>query len=84
MFGDVAVSGADEVKRNWDEIKREEKKQRAERGGYLSPRTDCSAWSLGPARRGLDPWMALRAAARRYRDLVRAWEWSLSCRTLVR
>ena len=25
VFGDVTVSGADEVKRNWDEIKREEK-----------------------------------------------------------
>ncbi len=26
VFGDVTVSGADEVKRNWDEIKREEKR----------------------------------------------------------
>ena len=33
VFGDVTVSGADEVKRNWDEIKREEKRQRAEREG---------------------------------------------------
>jgi XTP/dITP diphosphohydrolase len=33
VFGDVTVSGADEVKRNWDEIKREEKKIRAERNG---------------------------------------------------
>jgi XTP/dITP diphosphohydrolase len=33
VFGDVAVSGADEVKRNWDEIKREEKRARAERQG---------------------------------------------------
>ena len=31
VFGDVTVSGADEVKRNWDEIKREEKRARAER-----------------------------------------------------
>jgi XTP/dITP diphosphohydrolase len=31
VFGDVTVSGADEVKRNWDAIKREEKKARAER-----------------------------------------------------
>ena len=33
VFGDVTVSGADEVKRNWDEIKREEKRARAERTG---------------------------------------------------
>jgi uncharacterized protein YabN with tetrapyrrole methylase and pyrophosphatase domain len=29
VFGDVTVSGADEVKRNWDEIKREEKRAKA-------------------------------------------------------
>ena len=29
VFGDVTVSGADEVKRNWDEIKREEKRAQA-------------------------------------------------------
>ena len=33
VFGDVTVSGPDEVKRNWDEIKREEKRARAERQG---------------------------------------------------
>ena len=33
VFGDVTVSGADEVKRNWDEIKREEKRARAARDG---------------------------------------------------
>ena len=33
VFGNVTVSGADEVKRNWDEIKREEKKTRAGRKG---------------------------------------------------
>ena len=33
VFADVTVSGAEEVKRNWDEIKREEKKERAERAG---------------------------------------------------
>jgi uncharacterized protein YabN with tetrapyrrole methylase and pyrophosphatase domain len=32
VFGDVTVSGADEVKRNWDEIKREEKRARADAG----------------------------------------------------
>ena len=33
VFADVTVSGADEVYRNWDEIKRAEKKERAERAG---------------------------------------------------
>ena len=28
VFGDVTVSGADEVKRNWDDIKREEKEEK--------------------------------------------------------
>ena len=36
VFGDVTVSGADEVKRNWDEIKREEKRARAERQGLAA------------------------------------------------
>jgi len=31
VFADVTVSGAEEVKRNWDEIKREEKRARASR-----------------------------------------------------
>ena len=128
VFGDVTVSGADEVKRNWDEIKREEKRARA------SARADAGAAQVPPSvldgvpfgqpalalaaqlqRRaaragvpgelahlggdgsgpddsgeaigrelfrlvararelGLDPEMELRAAARRYRDRVRAWE----------
>jgi XTP/dITP diphosphohydrolase len=127
------VSGADEVKRNWDEIKREEKRQRAEREG-LSAVADGPLSALdgvpfgqpalalaaqlqrraaragvpgeladldgdpGPAgsadpagsgaeigrelfrlvmrarEAGLDPETELRAAARRYRDRVRAWE----------
>ena len=33
VFGDVTVSGADEVKRNWDAIKRREKADLAERAG---------------------------------------------------
>ena len=33
VFGDVTVSGADEVKANWDEIKRREKEDLAERTG---------------------------------------------------
>ena len=33
VFADVRVSGAEDVKRNWDEIKREEKRLKAERSG---------------------------------------------------
>ena len=125
VFGDVTVSGADEVKANWDEIKRKEKADLAERtgvpaAGQASPsaldgvpfgqpalalaaqlqrraaragvpeelaRLDGSAAASGDdmgvelfrlvarARAlGLDPEAELRAAARRYRDLVHAWE----------
>ena len=136
VFADVTVSGADEVHRNWDDIKRAEraeKKERAERAGVPAG-ADGSPSSLdgvpfgqpalalaaqlqrraaragvpdelarlegdpgspdraGPddpaeeigrelfrlvlkAREtGRDPELELRAAARRYRDLVRAWE----------
>jgi XTP/dITP diphosphohydrolase len=126
VFADVTVSGAEEVKRNWDEIKREEKKERAERSGVTATPAAPSALDGVPfgqpalalaaqlqrraARAGVpgelarlegdpgddgpgaeigrelfrlvvkareagrDPEMELRAAARRYRDLVRAWE----------
>jgi XTP/dITP diphosphohydrolase len=130
VFADVTVSGAEEVKRNWDEIKREEKEERAERAGssagadgppsaldgvpFGQPALALAAQlqrraaragvpdevarleaddAVGPpdgsgddigrelfrlvasAREaGRDPEMELRAAARRYRDLVRAWE----------
>ncbi len=138
VFGDVTVSGPAEVTRNWDEIKREEKRARASaRGegdgpdaaqpapsaldgvpfgqpalalaaqlqrraaragvpGELSRlddgdggdggdggQPDGSGEDIGrelfrfvaKARElGRDPEMELRAAARRYRDLVRAWE----------
>jgi XTP/dITP diphosphohydrolase len=124
VFADVTVSGADEVKRNWDEIKREEKLARAARepAGEAPPsaldgvpfgqpalslaaqlqrraaragvpdelaRMDGDgepAGSRGDIGRelfrlvararelGVDPEMELRAAARRYRDRVRAWE----------
>jgi XTP/dITP diphosphohydrolase len=130
VFADVTVSGADEVYRNWDEIKREEKKERAERAGSSAAtdgppsaldgvpfgqpalalaaqlqrraaragvpdelaRLDDEPASAGPAdpagdigrelfrlvtearEAGRDPEMDLRAAARRYRDRVRAWE----------
>jgi uncharacterized protein YabN with tetrapyrrole methylase and pyrophosphatase domain len=135
VFGDVTVSGADEVKRNWDEIKREEKRARAaakgeagtesadpsamdgvpfgqsalalaaqlqrraaragvpgelarlESGGAPGPGESGQAATTGQdigrelfrlvarARElGCDPETELRAAARRYRDLVRVWE----------
>jgi NTP pyrophosphatase (non-canonical NTP hydrolase) len=127
VFGDVTVSGAEEVKANWDEIKRQEKQDRAERSGvpaagHAAPsaldgvpfgqpalalaaqlqrraaragvpeelaRLDPLPGADGPdigrelfrlvdkARElGLDPETELRAAARRYRDLVHAWEQS--------
>jgi XTP/dITP diphosphohydrolase len=125
VFGDVTVSGADEVKANWDEIKRKEKTDLAERTGVPAAgdaivsaldgvpfgqpalalaaqlqrraarsgtpeelaRLDGSAAAPGDdigaelfrlvarARElDLDPETELRAAARRYRDLVHAWE----------
>jgi XTP/dITP diphosphohydrolase len=128
VFGEVTVSGADEVKRNWDEIKREEKRARASAregsgAGQVIPSAldgvpfgqpalalaaqlqrraarvgvpdelarlygggdeeDRSGEDIGRelfrlvarARElGQDPEMELRAAAHRYRDLVRAWE----------
>ena len=131
----MTVSGADEVKRNWDEIKREEKRTKAERHGRdvsgqaapsaldgvpfgqpalaLAAQLQRRAARAGvpdelarlaeagpgePARSGddtgpgddlggelfrlvaaaraadRDPEMELRAAARRYLDLVRCWE----------
>jgi XTP/dITP diphosphohydrolase len=128
VFGDVTVSGADEVKRNWDEIKREEKRvlasvqggsgaeqivpsaldgvpfgqpalalaaqlqRRAARAGVPDElarldgggdQEDGSGEDIGRelfrlvarARElGQDPETELRAAARHYCDLVRAWE----------
>jgi XTP/dITP diphosphohydrolase len=129
VFADVTVSGAEEVYRNWDEIKREEKKERAERSGVTAvpavpsaldgvpfgqpalalaaqlqrraaragvpedlARLDGHPGNPDPAdpagdigrelfrlvaqarAAGRDPEMELRAAARRYRDLVHAWE----------
>jgi XTP/dITP diphosphohydrolase len=130
VFADVTVSGADEVKRNWDEIKREEKRALAERKGLSATgqaapsaldgvpfgqpalalaaqlqrraaragvpeeltRLDPEAGPVAPAAAdadiggelfrlvararaaGCDPEMELRAAARRYTDLVHRWE----------
>ncbi len=125
VFGDVTVSGADEVKQNWDEIKRREKADLAERSGVpaagnaapsaldgvpfgqpalalaaqlqrraagagvpeeltrlagaaAAPGDDIAVELFQLVARaralGLDPETELRAAARRYRDLVHAWE----------
>jgi XTP/dITP diphosphohydrolase len=127
VFADVTVSGVDEVYRNWDEIKREEKRERAERAGVSAAadgppsaldgvpfgqpalalaaqlqrraaragvpddlaRLEDDPGLTGPGgdiggelfrlavrarEAGRDPEMELRAAARRYRELVRAWE----------
>ena len=111
VFGDVSVSGADEVKQNWDAIKAAERvakgrgpgsvldgvpfgqpalalaaqlQRRAERAGVPSELAGLDgAEGLGAelfalvarARAaGLDPELELRAAARAYRDQVRAWE----------
>jgi NTP pyrophosphatase (non-canonical NTP hydrolase) len=125
VFGDVTVSGADEVKANWDEIKRKEKADLAERTGVPAagdamvsaldgvpfgqpalalaaqlqrraaragvpeelarldgpaavPGDDIGAELFRLVARAreldLDPETELRAAARRYLDLVHAWE----------
>jgi XTP/dITP diphosphohydrolase len=125
VFAGLTVSGAEEVKRNWDDIKREEKLARASRqadaaDGQAAPsaldgvpfgqpalalaaqlqrraaragvpdqlaeldgRPAAAGEEIGrelfrlvarARAAGLDPEMELRAAARRYRDLVRSWE----------
>jgi len=40
VFADVPVSGADEVRRNWDDIKKQEKRERAERAGAAGAAAD--------------------------------------------
>jgi NTP pyrophosphatase (non-canonical NTP hydrolase) len=40
VFADVPVSGADEVTRNWDDIKKQEKRERAERAGAKGASAD--------------------------------------------
>jgi MazG family protein len=127
VFGDMTVSGADEVKANWDEIKRREKadlagqagvpaasdapsaldgvpfgqpalalaaqlQRRAARSGVPEELARLDGKPAGSGQTGedigvelfrlvakarelgLDPEMELRAAARRYLDLVHAWE----------
>ena len=117
VFGDVTVSGHEEVKRNWDAIKAAEREaaggapasaldgvpfgqpalelaaqlqRRAERAGAPAGLAEPSAGEAEGAgaelgerlfalvaharAAGLDPELELRAAARRYRDRVRAWE----------
>jgi XTP/dITP diphosphohydrolase len=125
VFGTVEVSGADEVKQNWDAIKAAERasaygtpgsaldgvpfgqpalalaaqlQRRAERSGIPAELIAAAAPDDGAASApgdetaalgeqlfqlveraraaGLDPELELRAAARRYRDRVYAWEQS--------
>ena len=126
VFGDVTVSGPDEVKANWDAIKAAERaeageaeasmldsvpftqpalalaaqlQRRAERAGAPAELVGLPEEGAGEGgeaagagvsdigaelfalvararEAGLDPELELRAAARRYRDLVRAWEQS--------
>ena len=66
VFGDVTVSGADEVYRNWDDIKRaerEEKRERAERAG-VSAAADCPPSALDGVPFG-QPALALAAQLQR-------------------
>jgi XTP/dITP diphosphohydrolase len=114
VFGDVAVSGAEEVKANWETIKAAERQaatgapgsaldsvpmgqpalalaaalqRRAQRSGAPGELADLAGdpavsevgaelFALAARARaaGLDPEQELRAAARAYRDRVRAWE----------
>jgi XTP/dITP diphosphohydrolase len=111
VFAGVPVDGAEDVKRNWDEIKKAERahanpgsdpsvldgvpfgqpalslaaqlQRRATRAGAPAdlgapPGPDLGDQLLVLVARareqGLDPELELRAAARRYRDLVRDWE----------
>jgi XTP/dITP diphosphohydrolase len=116
VFGSVTVADADEVKRNWDEIKKQERSERAGVSGTgnvspslldgvpfgqpalalaaqlqrraaragvpeelaADPDVELGAELFGLVTKvrlaGLDPELELRAAARRYRDRVLAWE----------
>jgi XTP/dITP diphosphohydrolase len=119
VFADVAVSGADEVTLNWDQIKKAERAEKAAAGDAPASALDgvpfgqpglslASQLQRRAARAGLpddllagggaadgsgdtlgdqlfalvataraadlDPELELRAAARRYRERVRAWE----------
>ena len=116
VFGSVTVADADEVKRNWDEIKKQERSERAvvpgseqaspsvldgvpfgqpalalaaqlqrraARAGApeelaADPSVELGAELFGLVTKArlaeLDPELELRAAARRYRDRVQAWE----------
>ena len=114
VFAGVQVDGAEDVKRNWDEIKKAERAgqdpdaqvsaldgvpfgqpalalaaqllRRAARAGVPAGLgTEAAPPGLGDEllrlvgrarEEGLDPELELRAAARRYRDLVRDWEGS--------
>ena len=74
VFGDVTVSGADEVKRNWDEIKREEKRARAQRQGPAAAEQALRPCSM--ACRSGSPrsrWRRSCSAGRRGRECPTSW-----------
>ena len=76
VFADVTVSGADQVYRNWDEIKREEKRERAERAG-VSAAAEARRPRLTVCRSASPPWPWPRSCnagrrARAYRTRWRA------------
>ncbi len=66
VFGDVTVSGPDEVKRNWDEIKREEKRARAvaqgEAGAGQAPHSALDGVPFGQPALALAAQLQQRAA----------------------
>ena len=68
VFGDVPVSGADDVKRNWDDIKREERLARAQRLGQTAAEQAPSALDgvpFGQPALALAAQLQRRAAGRR-------------------
>ena len=73
VFADVTVSGAEDVKRNWDEIKREEKKERAERSGVTTPPAHPSALDGVPFGSRPWPWPRNCSAGRREPASPRTW-----------
>ena len=74
VFADVTVSGAEEVKRNWDEIKREEKTSAALRPGMQRTGRPLRR-RLTACRSGSRPWPWPRScsAGRRERGCPRSW-----------
>ena len=77
VFADVTVSGADEVHRNWDDIKRAEraeKKERAERAGVpAAPTAHRRRWTACRSASRPWPWPRSCSAGRRGRAYRTSW-----------